>query len=437
MQRDAMQQLITWKNAGHRKPLVVQGARQVGKTWLIKKFGSEHFRQTAYISFMEDENMQAVFQGSLNPARLLTAISVATGCQAGAPDTLVVFDEIQECPRAMTSLKAFCEQRPDVPLIAAGSLLGVALHKDHPWPVGKVSYLDMYPLTFLEFLRATGNSQLADLIDANDFSLIDAFSEKLTDALKQYYFVGGMPEAVASFVEEENFDAAREVQIRLLRDYEHDFSKYASPELTEKIRLVWQSAPAQLARENKKFIYSAVRQSARARGYEEAIQWLVDCGLLIRVKRINKPGIPLSSYEDKDAFKLYMLDTGLLAAASRLDVSTLLQGNNLFEEFKGALTENYVCQSMRASGSIVSYYWSADNSSGEVDFVYEYKGKVVPVEVKAEENLRAKSLRMFVAKHNIKRGLRLSLSGFREQDWLVNVPLYAISAVPDDIDMLL
>lgn len=426
-----MMKFEAWATSENRKPLVVQGARQVGKTWLIKEFGNSHYRQVAYISFMDDENMKSVFDGSLAPSRLLEAISIATNCDAGSPDVLVVLDEVQECPRALTSLKMFCEQRPEVPLIAAGSLLGVALHQGAPYPVGKVDYLDMYPMTFVEFLLATGESGLARLVESCDFELMAGFSEKLTSALRHYYFVGGMPEAVAAFGKGANFDAARIVQLRLLRDYEHDFSKYASPELTEKIRLVWRSAPSQLARENKKFIYSAVRSGARARGYEEAIQWLVDAGLLLKVSRITKPGLPLLGYEDKDAFKLYLLDVGLLGAASSLDKSTLIEGSGLFTEFKGALTENYVCQALYATRVIRPYYWSADKSTGEVDFVYDFKNTIVPVEVKVEENLKAKSLRSFVESNCLNCGVRLSLSGYREQSWMVNIPLYSANALPE------
>jgi len=433
MDRIAMAKLELWASSSNRKPLIIQGARQVGKTWLIQEFGRTHFHQTAYISFMDDENMRAVFEGSLDCHRLLQAISLATNTDAGNSDVLVVFDEIQECPRALMSLKMFCETRPDVPIVAAGSPLGVAMHQDISYPVGKVDYLDLFPLTFSEFLRGTGDAKLADVVDAADFDMMTAFSEMLTDKLRFYYFVGGMPEAVTAFGREANFDAARTVQERLLRDYEQDFSKHTSPEMAEKIRLVWQSAPGQLTRENKKFIYSAVRTGARARSYEEAIQWLVDAGLLIRVRRIKKPTLPLAGYEDKDAFKLYLLDVGLLGAASNLDKSTIVKQNHLFTEFKGSLTENFACQSLQTNGIKNLHYWSSKNSSAEIDFIYDYAGEIVPVEVKAEENLRSKSLHSFIDSYHLKRGLRLSLRGYREQDWLINVPLYAVGTVPQKI----
>lgn len=433
MERLAMHSLDAWKSAPKRRPLLVQGARQVGKTWLVKEFAARSFDGLAYVDFLHDETMRAVFEGSLDPDRLLDAISISTGVRAGSPNTLVFLDEIQECPRALMSLKSFCERRRDVPIVAAGSLLGVALHQNVSFPVGKVDHLSLFPLTFYEYLSATGDAALAEALGSADLSLLDAFSERYTDRLRRYYYVGGMPEAVQEFADTGDYATVRMVQNRLLYDYEHDFSKHTTPTLTERIRLVWRSVPGQLARENKKFVYSAVRSGARARGYEEAIQWLVDAGLLLRVSRISKPGIPLSGYEDRDAFKLYLLDTGLLGAASRLDASTLIDGNALFTEFKGALTENYVCQELVAGCKVVPYYWSAANSSGEVDFVYDFARRVVPVEVKAKTNLRAKSLRTFVARNGLGRGVRLSLDGYQEQDWVVNVPLYLTCRLPDGI----
>lgn len=434
MHRDVMEKLIGWKSSPNRKPLVLQGARQVGKTWAIQELARTEFEDIAYIDFLTDETMRAVFEGSLDPARLLEAIALQTGADAGDPDVLVVFDEVQECPRALSSLKTFQQERPDVPLIAAGSLLGVALHgrgQQVSFPVGKVDHVMMHPMTFEEFLRGTGQGRLADLLDSDDESLIDAFSERLIEELRRYYYVGGMPEAVSTFADSRDYTAVRAVQVRLLMDYELDFSKYATPQLTERIRLIWRSLPGQLARENKKFLYSAVKPGARARGYEEAIQWLADAGLVHKVSRISKPGLPLSAYEDLSAFKLYFLDVGLLGAASRLEASTIVEGNRLFTEFKGAVTENYVCQSLVATGKVQPYYWSAENSSGEVDFVYDFAGRVVPVEAKAELNLRAKSLRSFVERNGLAPGIRLSLAGFDHQDWVVNIPLYAVGMLPD------
>lgn len=428
--RAVLEQLVAWKNRPGRKPLILQGARQVGKTWLALELGRTEFSQVAHVVFLDNEPMKAVFEGSLTPKRLLAAIAAETSTRAGDPDVLIVLDEVQECPRALTSLKLFCEQCPEVPIIAAGSLLGVALHSGVSFPVGKVEHLDVHPMTFYEYLKATDES-LAGLLASRDLGLIDAFAEKFTDALKAYYFVGGMPEAVEAYVRTGDFSEARRVQDRLLYDYEHDFSKHASPLLSERIREVWRSAPSQLARENKKFVYTAVRTGARARNYEEAITWLVDAGLLCRVNRISKPGLPLDAYADLNAFKLYFLDVGLLSAASGLALRTIVGKTELFVEFKGALTEQYICQQFVASGKVVPRYWSADNSSGEVDFIYDYDGEVVPVEVKAETNLKGKSLSAFAKKYGISRCLRLSLSGFMDQGWVVNVPLYAANLLPE------
>lgn len=430
MYRSISAKLNQWNKAEGRKPLLLQGARQVGKTWALKEFGETSFDALAYVNFMEDRTLGAVFEGDLNPERILRAISLQTGIQVEDQSTLVVFDEVQECPQALTSLKFFAEYRPDIPIIAAGSLLGVALHRGVSFPVGKVDHLTMYPLTFKEYLR-NADEALCKCLDDQDINLLGAFRERYIEHLKAYYFTGGMPEVVDTFLASKSYEKAREVQNRLLYDYEHDFSKYVDPLLAEKIRLVWESAPAQLGRENKKFLYSAVKKGARARGYEEAIRWLQDAGLILKVNRISKPGLPLAGYEDKDAFKLYFFDVGLLGAASLLNPSVLLEKNALFSEFKGSLTENYVCQELVGQCGIKPYYWSAENSQGEVDFVYAFNNAIMPVEVKAEVNLRAKSLRSFVERYQLERGLRLSLSGFEEQDWLINMPLYATSLLPE------
>lgn len=424
MQRDAYTQLISWKNNPERKPLVVQGARQVGKTWLIREFGTHEFKAMAYISFIDNEILKQVFELDLDVERIISALSIYTGVSVGDPDVLLVFDEIQECPRAITSLKPFCEQRPDIPLIAAGSLLGVAHHQGINWPVGKIQYLDLFPMSFTEFLRGTGNERYAGLISSNDYLLINTFHHQLVELFRYYYVIGGMPEAVQAYASTQNLEQVRDVQLRLLRDYQNDFSKHASPDQVEKIRMIWQSIPAQIARENKKFIYSAIRDGARARGYEEAIQWLVDAGLVLKVERITKPGLPLSAYGDRSAFKLYLLDVGLLGAYCGLDIQTILQGNELFSEFKGALTENYVCQTLTCIQHTAPYYWSAEKANGEIDFIIQKHNLVVPIEVKAEENLKAKSLKSFADKFHIEKSLRTSLSPYRQQDWMDNIPLY-------------
>lgn len=432
MDRLVTNKLRAWRSSQRRMPLMVQGARQVGKTWVLREFGRTDFGQVAYLDFMHDEVARAVFGGSLEPDRLLTAIQALTAIGPVDQETLIIFDEIQECPRALMSLKTFSEQRPDVAVVAAGSLLGVALRKDgSSYPVGKVQHLSMNPMTYYEFLGAMGQKSLQGFLDAGDTDMIAAFAEKYTDLLRQYYYVGGMPAAVAEYASSGSFSQVRAIQDDLLVDYERDFSKHANPKTVERIRLVWESAPNQLARENKKFVYSAVRSGARARGYEEAIQWLVDAGLLLRVARVKKAGLPLAAYEDRSAFKLYLLDVGLLGAASRLDAATVVNGNHLFTEFKGSLAENYVCQELVAGGKVIPYYWSAENSSGEVDFVCDYAGQVLPIEVKAERNLRAKSLTSFMRRYGIEQGVRLSLSGFGAQGRVTDMPLFAASMLPE------
>jgi predicted AAA+ superfamily ATPase len=438
MKRNAMASLETWAASRNRKPLVVNGARQVGKTWLVREFGKEHFESIAYVNFLENETMQSVFAGSLEPARLLAAIGAYTGARTSDGSTLVFLDEIQECPRAITSLKMLCEQRPDVPVIAAGSLLGVAMSAGRDgasWPVGKVSYLDLHPMTFVEFLRALGDDQMANLVRADSLELIDAMSERYNDRLREYLFVGGMPEAVREFAATHDPLAARAVQERLLRDYEHDFSKHVdSPTETERIRETWRSVPAQISRESgtNKFVYSQVKQGGRGRDYKDAVSWLVDAGLVTRVSRVTRPGVPLGSYVDDRSFKLFMLDVGLLGAALRLDERTIVEGDRLFTHAKGAYAEQYVCQQLVASNACTPYYWSADGrqSKAEVDLIYDYKGAVVPVEVKADENVRSSSLGRFARENGIARSVRLSLRGHVDQGWLVNIPLAAADILP-------
>lgn len=439
MYRNAMKELIAWKDNPRRKPLIVNGARQVGKTWLVCAFGAEHFDKVAHIVFLENEEMQRAFEGSLDPNRLLMLISAATGTNPHDGKTLVFFDEIQECPRALTSLKFFCEQCPHIPVIAAGSLLGVALNRGQnmrtqgtSWPVGKVDYLDLYPLTFDEFVRARENDALADLVFHGEADMIDAFSERLTDLLKTYFFVGGMPEVVQEYLDTGDFSAARAVQQRLLIDYEHDFVKHVESALEiERIRQTWHSVPLQLAREAdiKRFSYASIKQGGRGRDYRDAISWLVDAGLVSKVERVSKPGLPLAGYADDVYFKLYLLDIGLLGAATGLDAATIVKGSSMFTEYKGAYAEQYVCQQLRAAGA-KPYYWSADGkqTKGEVDFIIERNAELLPIEVKAEENITGGSLAAFVKRYDLKRAVRFCLRGFKEQDWLVNIPLYAVNA---------
>lgn len=426
MERTAMQALKHWKNNAERKPLLIRGARQVGKTWLMKEFGKNEYSQTAYINFESSKSLKTLFLENFDIARIITAIQIETDTQINPHDTLIIFDEIQEAEGAITSLKYFCENAPQYQIIAAGSLLGVALHNHASFPVGKVEFLELYPLNFAEFLLAINQQPLLSLIESHDWSLIRNFKEKYIGFLRQYYFIGGMPETVLSFRSKNNFKEVRTIQKRLLLAYEQDFSKHAPAEIVPRIRMLWNSLPAQLARENKKFIYGAVKPGSRAKDYELALSWLIDCGLIYKVCKASKPGMPLKSYEEYGAFKLFIVDVGLLGAMSDIDARTLLDGNRIFEEFKGSLTEQYVLQQLISMEDLAVYYWSAEGSSAEIDFLVQLNGLVIPIEVKASENLQAKSLRMFCKKYSPTTAIRTSLSDFRKEDWLTNLPLYAI-----------
>ena len=425
MERLLMDDLVIWKNKKRRKPLIIHGARQVGKTWIMKEFGSRYFEQTIYISFDNNERMKNVFDMDYDIGRIISAIKIEAGETFTAKNTLLIFDEIQEVPRALTSLKYFYENAPEYCIIAAGSLLGMALHEGTSFPVGKVDFLNLHPMNFREFLMAGGENQLADLLVRQDYGLINSFSARFADLLRKYYYVGGMPEAVKCYFEEDDVFAVREIQKELLRYYENDFSKHAPKEQIPRIRMVWNSIPAQLAKVNRKFIYGIVREGARAKDFELAIQWLSDYGMIMKSYRITKPGMPLIAYMEQNVFKMFMLDAGLLAAKANLTARILLEGNQIFEEFKGALTEQFVAQQLH-SQNMELYYYSTENSTGEIDFVIQKEQYCIPLEVKAEENLRARSLRAYCAKYRPEIAIRSSMSNYREQDWMVNVPLYAL-----------
>ncbi len=429
MIREATADLIKWKDGDHRKPLIIRGARQVGKTWIVKEFGKTHYKKIVYINFDNSERMESLFSGNLDIPRIITALQIESGVTIEAENTLIIFDEVQEVPRALTSLKYFYENAPQYHLVAAGSLLGVALHPGTSFPVGKVDFMALYPLSFIEFLNATGNENLTSLLAAKDFELITNFKGKYIDLLKQYYYIGGMPEAVSSFIETRDYTKVREVQNRLLMAYEQDFSKHAPNETVPRIRMLWTAIPAQLAKENRKFVYGLIRQGARAREYELAMQWLLDCGLIYKVGRITNPDMPLMAYQDFNAFKLFVLDVGLLSAMSGLDIKSLLEGNRVFEEFKGALTEQYVLQQLITNKDIVPFYWTAKKSNGEIDFIFQSGMDIVPIEVKAAENLQAKSLKSYCLRYKPKYAIRISMSDYRKEDWLTNLPLYAINGI--------
>ena len=429
MKRFALEKLKIWKEKPDRKPLIIRGARQVGKTWLMKEFGKTCFEKTAYVNFDSNPRMQQLFEGEIDVERVILAISAETGVSINCTDTLLIFDEVQEVPKALGSLKYFCENAPEYAIVAAGSLLGVAMHKGTSFPVGKVDFMDLYPLSFQEFLCALGEERFVTMLQSTDTDMVTMFKTKYIDRLREYYYVGGMPEAVQNFVLNKDYNKVREIQKNLLNYYQQDFYKHAKISLVPRLNLVWNSIPMQLAKENKKYIYGQVREGARAKDFELAIQWLLDCGLIHKVHRVKKPSLPLKAYMDLDAFKIYMLDVGLLLAMTDLDASVIIDGNRIFTEFKGALTEQYVLQQMIAELGVEPYYYTTTNSTGKIDFMLQAPGSVIPVEVKAEENLRAKSLWAFCEKYHPRHAVRTSMSDFREQDWMTNIPLYNIDRI--------
>ena len=429
MYRIAIEKLLKWKQSKRRKPLIIEGARQVGKTWLMKEFGRQAYEDTVYINFDSNSRMAELFAPDLDTERLIMGLELYAGRKIDPEKSLLIFDEVQEVPRALTALKYFYENAPQYNIVCAGSLLGIALHQGTSFPVGKVDFLKLYPLSFNEFLRAIGEERFAELLDKRDFQMITSFRQTYIDALKQYYFVGGMPEAVQSFAENKDFNEVREIQRRILAAYEQDFSKHVPNEIVPRLRMLWNSIPSQLAKENKKFIYRLVREGARAKEYETAIMWLCDCGLVHKVSRVNTAGIPLRAYEDLKAFKLFLVDVGLLGCMAGLRQRTLLDGNALFVEFKGALTEQYVCQQLKTIENLDVYYYTNDRGSCEVDFVVDTGERIVPVEVKAEINLKAKSLKTYREKFSPEVAVRTSMADYKKEDWLVNLPLYAIDQI--------
>ncbi len=435
MNRHAEQQLLDWKKSSSRKPLLIMGARQVGKTWLMLEFGRKYYRDVAYISFDNNENMRQVLEGGFDVKRILLMLRAETAKNIRPEETLIIFDEVQECPRALTALKYFCENAREYHIMAAGSLLGLQVNSGSGFPVGKVDMINLYPMTFSEFLDAEGQKNLAQLAKSNDLSMVNAFAPRFADLLKQYYFVGGMPEAVSTFVRTHDFSAVRKVHQALLAGYRKDFSKHAPKELSPRLSQIWNSIPQQLARENKKFICKDVAPGLRMRDMECALQWLTDAGLIHIIHRLTKPAFPPAAYRDK-IFKVFFADVGLLAAMADLQAQTILEGNRIFTEFKGALAEQYVQQELRANSEKELFYWSSNQSDAEIDFVFSNGSALVPVEVKAEINLRAKSLLTFCRKQQVKLAMRTSMAPFavntipgrtEDEDFtLFDIPLYAI-----------
>ena len=425
MERLLMKELIAWKNKKKRKPILLKGARQVGKTWLMKEFGRNSFSNVVYINFDRKPALRNIFAEDFDVKRILRMLNVESGERIMPEKTLIIFDEIQEAPEAIASLKYFCEDAPEYPVIAAGSLLGVAIHKGISFPVGKIETLQIYPMSFVEFLMAMGEEAIADLLLDGEMPLLKPFADKYIHWLKLYYYIGGMPEAVSDYAENGDIVSVRTIQNTILEMYDSDFGKHVEKDELSRVRLVWNSIPMQLAKENKKFFFGQIKKGARLKDFENAIEWLLDCGLIYKVYRVEKPGIPLKAYIDFTAYKIFTMDVGLLAAMCGLSADTLLNGNALFTEFKGALTEQYVFQELKWSAAGEAYYFSA-SSYNEIDFMIQQGEQVVPIEVKAEENVKAKSLKAYADKYAPEKAVRFSMKSYDKEKWLVNIPLYAV-----------
>lgn len=431
MYRYAINDLIVWKKSLNHMPLIIKGARQVGKTWLMQEFGKTQYEKVAYISFDSNPRLDTLFKKDFNIKRLIDGLNIEVGFNITPKDTLIIFDEIQENPLALTSLKYFCENAPEYDIVAAGSLLGVAHHKGTGFPVGKVEYLNLYPLSFKEFLLAMNENQILGIIDKNDFEMQKVFKERIIDLLRRYCYVGGMPKAVLSFSQEQDYNLVRKIQRNILSDYESDFSKHIPPEQVERTRLLWNAIPSQLVKENKKCMYGKIKQGARAKDFEIALNWLIDSGLVHKVSRVTEPNMPLKAYEDVSAYKLFLLDVGLLGAMTNLDSRSLLENDKLFNDYNGAITEQYVLQEFKTIGEIPVFYWASNKA--ELDFLIQYQNNIIPVEVKATINLQAKSLKSFRQKYEPKISVRTSLADYEENAGLFNIPLYDIENVKEII----
>lgn len=428
MKRDIYNSLKVWKNSASRKPLILNGARQVGKTYIIKEFGQAEYPKMVFFSLDRDETARGVFAKNSSPASIILSLSAISGLNITPHDTLIFLDEIQECPEALTALKFFCEEANEYHIIVAGSLLGVSLHENASFPVGKVDMLRMYPMNYAEFLDAMGHEQMADILREGNVEIVSSISKSYEDYLRQYYYVGGMPGVVKSYVKDKDIVKTRELQKQILFDYQRDFSKHAPVKQVPRINMVWNSIPSQLARENKKFVYGAMKKGARASEFEIAIQWLIDSGLIYKVDRVTEPKMPLKFYDDFSAFKLFMLDVGLMGAMVDAPAEAILVHNNIFSEYKGAFTELYVHNELVSHGHVL-YYHSVDNSTIEIDFIMQEGINVIPIEVKAEENVRSKSLKTFISKYPSLKGLRLSMKDYVDQGWMINMPLYSAVAI--------
>lgn len=426
MFRFAMKKLQNWKEKDNRKPLIIMGARQVGKTWLMKEFGKNFYKKVAYISFYNNKRMNDVFQVDFDIKRILMNLNIETGVAITPEDTLIILDEIQEAPKVLESLKYFCEEAPEYHIVAAGSLLGVAIHDGVSYPVGKVDILDLYPFNFREFLCAMDEGALSEALDTKDYTLIDNFSDKYLFWLKNYYYVGGMPAVVDAFRMHKDYGEVRQIQNDIVRQYEGDFGKHIDSHTLPRIRMVWDSIPIQLAKENKKFFFGQIKKGARSSEYEIAIQWLIDCGLVYKVSRVNEPHMPLKAYKSMNAYKLFVIDVGLLGAMSELEAESILEGNDIFIEFKGALSEQYVLQQLISDTEYTPYYYGTEKATFEQDFLIQKGKNIIPIEVKAETNIHSQSLRAYCDKYHPERAVRFSALKYMNQEWMENIPLYAV-----------
>lgn len=426
MYRSAINELLQWKHKDNRKPLIIMGARQVGKTWLMKEFGRTNYDKVAYISFYNNQRMDDVFQNDFDIKRIIMNLNIEAGVTITPEDTLIILDEIQDSPKVLEALKYFCEEAPQYHVVAAGSLLGVAIHEGVSYPVGKVDLLDLYPLNFREFLYAVEEQGLADALETKDYTLIDNFSDKYLFWLKNYYYTGGMPAVVDAFRMHKDYAEVRQIQRDIVRQYEGDFGKHIDSHTLPRIRLVWDSIPMQLAKENKKFFFGQIKKGARSSEYELAIQWLVDCGLVYKVNRVNEPNMPLKAYKNMNAYKLFLLDVGLLGALSELEAESILDGNDIFVEFKGALTEQYVLQQLISDTKYTPYYYGTEKATFEQDFLVQRGKNIVPIEVKAGDNIRSQSLKAYCDKFHPDKAVRFSTLKYIDQGWMENIPLYAV-----------
>ena len=428
MDRSLLQQLKEWKSQKNRKPLIIRGARQTGKTWLMRKFGEQEFGETVYINFENEPRFKTLFLQDYDTSRIISAIQLFHGKPIDASNTLIIFDEIQAVEGGLTSLKYFAENAPQYAIVAAGSLLGISLHQNLSFPVGKVSFLDLYPLSFAEFLSAVGKKMLLEAMQNGQWDILQPFHQELLGLLRTYLYVGGMPEVVQKWIDTADYFGVRTLQQEILRSYRADFSKHTPKEQLPRMDMVWDSLPAQLGKENKKFVYGVIREGARAKDFEQAIMWLCDCGLTLKSHRVSVPRMPLKAYQDMQVFKLFMVDVGLLGALSGLDAKTLIGGNEIFNEFKGAMAEQFVMQELATLQLDYVGYWTNERSTSEVDFVIQQQGKIIPIEVKSGENLRSRSFTIFCQTYEPQCAIKASVCPYNAGSQVWNVPLYGLSS---------